>query len=128
ADTLNAYLRILRALQPRAFLLENVYGLVYKGKDEGMRHLRDQIERMNKELGTSYSFEWRMLNCVHYGVPQIRERIFIVGYRDGTRFSFPEPTHAEPDGSRSSGTLFDVTCEPWLTAWDAIGDLQDESS
>ena len=40
ADTLTAYLRVLRDTRPRAFLLENVHGLAYKGKDEGMRHLR----------------------------------------------------------------------------------------
>lgn len=36
ADTLTAYLRVLRDTQPKAFLLENVYGLAYKGKDEGL--------------------------------------------------------------------------------------------
>ena len=35
ADTLTGYLRILRHARPRAFLLENVYGLAYEGKDEG---------------------------------------------------------------------------------------------
>ena len=39
ADTLTAYLRVLRDTQPRMFLLENVPGLAYKGKDEGMKHL-----------------------------------------------------------------------------------------
>jgi DNA (cytosine-5)-methyltransferase 1 len=45
ADTLTGYLRILRDTRPRAFLLENVYGLAYAGKDEGLRHILDGIER-----------------------------------------------------------------------------------
>jgi DNA (cytosine-5)-methyltransferase 1 len=43
ADTLTGYLRMLRDARPRAFLLENVYGLAYEGKDEGLRHLLDGI-------------------------------------------------------------------------------------
>ena len=39
ADTLTAFMRVVRDTLPRAFLLENVYGLVYEGKDEGLRHL-----------------------------------------------------------------------------------------
>ena len=39
--TLTGYLRILRDTRPRAFLLENVYGLAYEGKDEGLRYILD---------------------------------------------------------------------------------------
>ena len=41
----------LRDTRPRAFLLENVYGLVYKGKDEGLRYLLDGIKSINRETG-----------------------------------------------------------------------------
>src|SRR5271165_6430745 len=43
ADTLSAYLRVVEEAQPRAFLLENVEGLAYSGKDEGLRLLLDEI-------------------------------------------------------------------------------------
>jgi DNA (cytosine-5)-methyltransferase 1 len=111
ADTLTAYLRVLRDTRPRAFLLENVKGLGYKGKDEGLRHILQGIDQVNREAGTDYSYDVRVLNAADYGVPQLRERVFIVGARDGTLFLFPEPTHgpARP--------------EPHRTAWDAIGDL-----
>src|SRR5579871_4075076 len=56
ADTLTAYLRVLRDLRPRAFLLENVHGLVYSGKDEGLMHLRNTIRAINAATGTDYSF------------------------------------------------------------------------
>jgi DNA (cytosine-5)-methyltransferase 1 len=118
ADTLTAYLRVLRDTRPRAFLLENVYGLVYKGKDEGLRHLLSGIEQINAETGTNYKVNWKMLNAAHFGVPQIRERVFLIGSRDGKSFHFPEPTHGEAKALE----LFD-TREPFRTAWDAIGDL-----
>lgn len=118
ADTLTAYLRVLRDTRPRAFLLENVYGLVYKGKDEGLRHLLDGVARINQEAGTSYRVSWKLLNAARYGVPQIRERVFLIGSRDGDSFEFPLPTHGPPDELG----LFDHQ-EPCRTAWDAIGDL-----
>jgi DNA (cytosine-5)-methyltransferase 1 len=124
ADTLTAYLRVLRDLQPRAFLLENVYGLVYRGKDEGMRHLQEAVEGINRELGTSYSFQWKILNAADYGVPQARERVFLVGSRDGREFEFPRPTHVDP--ATIGDDLFGALDQPWMTAWDAIGDLTDE--
>jgi DNA (cytosine-5)-methyltransferase 1 len=123
ADTLTAFLRVLRDLRPRVFLLENVLGLAYRGKDEGIRLLQRSVDSINRVLKTNYSFEWQVMNSADYGVPQIRERLFIVGARDGSRFRFPEPTHAKPEDAGSR--LFSLAREPWHTAWDAIGDLND---
>ena len=118
ADTLTAYLRVLRDTRPKAFLLENVYGLVYKGKDEGLQHLVDGIACINRETGTNYQIVWKLLNAAHFGVPQLRERVFLIGSRDGKSFEFPRPTHGSPDKLG----LFDDH-GPYRTAWDAIGDL-----
>lgn len=111
ADTLTAYLRVLRDTQPRAFLLENVKGLAFRGKDAGLQHLLEGIEQINKAEKTNYQVSWQVLNAADYGVPQLRERVFLVASRDGRPFVFPEPTHGE--GRK----------EPYRTAWDAIGDL-----
>jgi DNA (cytosine-5)-methyltransferase 1 len=120
ADTLTAYLRVLRDLRPRAFLLENVQGLAYSGKDEGLRHLKDTIAAINAETGTDYSFAVTRVNAADYGIPQTRERVIIVGSRDGRIFNFPRPTHIDRElVGEGSGR------EPWLTAWDAIGGLPD---
>ena len=118
ANTLTAYLRVLRDTKPRTFLLENVYGLVYKGKDEGLHHLLKGVERINRETGTSYRVGWKLLNAAHYGVPQLRERVFLVGSREGLEFEFPCPTH----GRQEKLELLDDR-EPYRTAWDALGDL-----
>ena len=121
ADTLTAYLRVLRDTRPRTFLLENVYGLVYKGKDEGLQHLLAGIARINRDVGTNYRVCWKLLNAADFGVPQLRERVFLIGSRDGATFAFPRPTHVpEP----STGLFGDAV--PYRTAWDAIGDLPAE--
>jgi len=138
ADTLTAYLRVLRDLQPRVFLLENVFGLTYKGKDEALRLLQRTVDGINADVGTCYSFNWQVLNCADYGVPQMRERFFLVGARDGREFRFPAPTHRDLEkesnalgASGSSGFQIGLFADaqrqpelsPWATAWDAIGDL-----
>lgn len=120
ADTLTAYLRVLRDTQPRAFLLENVYGLAYAGKDEGLQHILSGIKRINQETGSRYKVSWRMLNCAEYGVPQTRERVFLVGARDGREFRFPQTTHAKLSSVETD--LFSIK-QPFHTAWDALGDL-----
>ena len=118
SDTLAAYLRVLRDTRPKAFLLENVHGLAFKSKDEGLQHLLEGIEAINREVGTRYRVSWRVLNASRYGVPQIRERVFLIGSRDGLPFVFPKPTH---------GTTEEIELhpdrEPLRTSWDAIGDL-----
>lgn len=113
SSTLGAYLRVLRETRPRAFLLENVHGIAFKQKDEGLRFLLDGIAEINREEGTNYQVTWAKLNAADYGVPQMRERVFLVGGREGQTFSFPDPTHGP--NARSG--------EPWRTAWDAIGSL-----
>ncbi len=121
ADTLTGYLRILRDAKPRTFLLENVFGIAYQGKDEGLRHVLDGIAQINREKGTNYTVSWKVINCAEYGVPQIRERVFLIGSRDGRPFRFPEPTHRPFEDA--TGDLFGSRREPRRTAWDALGDL-----
>lgn len=120
SDTLDAYLRVLRDLEPKVFLLENVFGMAYRSKDEALKMLESTVYKINKEKRTKYSFCYKVLNCADYGVPQTRERLFIIGSRDGTEFIFPEPTHREQLNPNCE--LFSIS--PWRTAWDAIGDLE----
>lgn len=122
AGTLEAYLRVLRDARPRAFLLENVQGLAFKSKDDGLRFLLEGIEQVNRQAGTRYRVDWKVLNAAQHGVPQQRERVFLVGSRDGAPFSFPKPTYG-PAMLDGDGGL-----APFRTAWDAIGDLPADSN
>lgn len=120
ANTLAEFIRVLEDTRPRAFLLENVSGLAYTGKEEGLRFLLDEIERINAAKGTRYKVSAQVLNAAHYGVPQARERIILVGSRNGIEFKFPVGRFYDPE-TKQEPLLGDV--EPFRTAWDALGDL-----
>ena len=65
AETIGGYLRVLKDVRPRAFLLENVKGLAYGVHREALDH----IIATATELG--YSASWQVVNAADYGVPQI---------------------------------------------------------
>jgi DNA (cytosine-5)-methyltransferase 1 len=112
ASTLDAYLRVLEEALPVAFLLENVEGLAYKGKNEGLELLLTRIDAINGRHGTKYDPVVLRVNAADYGVPQLRTRVLLIGLRDGDRFRMPPATHGEGMG-----------LQPYHTAWDAIGGL-----
>jgi DNA (cytosine-5)-methyltransferase 1 len=116
ADTLTEFLRVLAETKPRAFLLENVPGLAFDSKNEGLQHLIEGVEAINRRARTKYQVYWRALNAADYGVPQMRERVFLIGARDGKPFAFPEPSFFPPE-------IAPAGSQPYRTAWDAIGDL-----
>lgn len=126
ADTLRAFLEVVESAMPKAFLLENVHGLAFSGKDEGLRYLLEEIERINATTGSKYRPQVRVLNASSYGVPQHRERVFVVALRDGGDFQFPEATHADMDQAGAQTTLGAASTAPHVTAWNAIGDLVPE--
>jgi DNA (cytosine-5)-methyltransferase 1 len=118
-ETLAGYLKVLRVLKPRAFLLENVPGMAYKVQDEALK----LVEATANELG--YSHIWRVVNAANYGLPQIRERFFMVGMRKGT-FEFPPHTHSNRDSRhrlKGNGQL-----PPWRTTGEVINDLDTEEN
>lgn len=119
ADTLAQFLRLVDELHPRAFLLENVHGISFSGKEEGFRYLLEQIRSINHKSGTCYQPTWKVLNTADYGVPQSRVRFFMAAFRDGTHFRFPRPTHR--DCGDADESLFASGMAPHVTAWDAIG-------
>ena len=130
ANTLDSYLRTLELAQPRAFLLENVPGLAFNNKSEGLNMLRRRIRAINRRAGTSYTFQAARLNASEFGVPQLRERVFVIGSRDGVEFEFPEPTHVKPPpvnmtDPRPHEPIREAVhgLDPYTTAWDAIGHL-----
>ena len=85
------FARALRQIRPKAFIVENVSGMVRKNFEH---LLKDQL-KVFTEAG--YRVKMRVLNAVDYGVAQERKRIFIVGVRDDfdLEYNFPLPTHGE---------------------------------
>jgi DNA (cytosine-5)-methyltransferase 1 len=171
-------IRAVRELRPKAFIFENVKGLtrssfasyleyirlgltypeIVVSPDEDWPHHLARLERYHtqgKHDGLFYNVVIQLLNAADYGIPQRRERVFIVGFRSDLDigWSFPEKTHGQdallwtqwqsgeywdkykvatrdrPEGGRNKmrGIAF---CEqprflPWLTVRDAIADLPD---
>src|SRR5690606_15534434 len=126
ALTLREYLRVLRDTLPKTFLLENVPGL---GRDprhsDALQLIQRELDKINDERSTSYTFEVAQVNAAAFGVPQMRERVFLVGDREGRSFQFPSPTHRleEETDQVVFITEGDARLPPAATAWDAIGDL-----
>lgn len=80
--------RILEYHKPKCFMLENVKGLLSHDKGNTFKVMKDILEN---KLG--YKIYYKVLNAKDFGVPQNRERIIIVGFKDhNVHFEFPEPT------------------------------------
>ena len=121
ASTLGAYLRVVEDALPRAFLLENVEGLGYRGKSEGFSVLQHRVEQINRSTGSKYRLCAQVVDAADYGVPQHRRRMIVIAARDGRTFQFPSPTHA------NSGELSaSMATTPYVSAWDALHDLPSE--
>lgn len=80
--------RILKEKQPKAFMLENVRNLTAHDKGNTFKVIRTHLEALG------YTVYAKVLNALDYGVPQKRERIIIVGFKDNILFSFPDPVPA----------------------------------
>lgn len=107
AGLFREYLRIVRGLQPKWLVMENVTGL----SSISGGSLIDSIVKEIKDSGYE-NVDFRVLKAEEYGVPQERRRIVFIANRLGLPIRFPRKSH---DGERV----------PFVTVWDAIGDLPD---
>ncbi len=87
--------RILKETQPKAFILENVKGLVTHDKGQTLKIILENL------TASGYNTTYKVLSSIDYGVPQMRQRIYIIGIRndfnyDISKFRFPAPIE-KPD-------------------------------
>lgn len=85
------FLKVIDALQPASFIIENVKGLLSSAHQVYFESVLQDL----KQAG--YQVTYRLLNAADYGVPQIRQRVFIVGLKNkaaADKFQWPEPTHS----------------------------------
>jgi len=120
ASTLDGFLRVLEGTLPRVFLLENVHGIAYSSKDEGIAYLLREIAAINRRTGSNYQPESAVLNAAWFGVPQMRERFFMIASREGTPFRFPVARY-RPTGNEEPQL---IALPPYRTAWDALADVR----
>lgn len=109
------FAQAIATVSPRAFLLENVNGLVHGRLADHMEYValqlslpecqprlgqtwRDHLEQLRRipQDAATYRVSWLVLNAADYGVPQVRKRVFIVGFRRDieVKWRFPVPTHS----------------------------------
>lgn len=81
--------RIIRAVKPKYLLMENVKNLV------GERHKHNFIKWLKVLESLGYQNFWKVLNAKDYGVPQNRERVFVVSILGGGQYLFPNPIKLE---------------------------------
>jgi len=86
----------INILQPKIFVMENVRGLLTYQKGDFF----ENIHRIMKKKLKNYTFDFKLLNVVEYGVPQNRERTFVLGNRLGLPNEFPKSDHSEKDESK----------------------------
>ncbi len=99
------FIRVVDELRPEFFVMENVLGILSMKNEKGNRVLEEILKKFEK-LG--YKVKYSPLSGHHYGVPQMRRRVFIVGNRLGIDFEFPKPTNDK---------------DTYVTVGDAISDL-----
>ena len=141
----------LATIRPKAFLLENVNGLINGKMASHMEYIVLQLSHPSNAPGdgqtwqehyeqlraervedADYIVSFKVLNAADYGVPQFRKRIFIVGLRQDlrTNWNFPTPTHSKEALLVKQGKAEkdETKKEAWVTVEEAIGGLPDFGS
>jgi DNA (cytosine-5)-methyltransferase 1 len=117
---------VVDSVRPKWFVLENVVGLL---SSNGGKTLNAMI-RVFESIG--YATKWKVLNACLYGLPQRRERLILVGNRQGVDFLWPEPSHHFAGRSMAGKAYRQRACETPLfggtptkavSVMEAIGDL-----
>lgn len=140
------YLDFVAALQPKAFVMENVRGLmsaalqhrpIAERPDQGGLNLADEelpgsvirkfVDDLWERTDGRYHLDAFEVNSANYGAPQIRERVVFIGNSAGVEVDYPEPTHGVELGGEQATLFFEqhVGLRPWATLRDAIGDLRE---
>jgi DNA (cytosine-5)-methyltransferase 1 len=110
-NAIPAFLRAVRDVRPRVFIMENVRGLTFAKN----RPYLDSVLASLRALG--YTVDWRVLNAADFGVPQTRQRVFVVGRLDGP-VVWPLPTHADGGGPG---------LRPWVSLLEALPGLSPDA-
>lgn len=110
------FVRIVVELRATYFVFENVKGLTVGQHKEFLRELIEEFDA----AGYSVTLPWRVLDASHFGVPQHRERLFLLGARKGAPSpKYPNPTTSPAGGKAIPGLPVGPTCA------DALSDLPD---
>jgi len=129
-DLFLAFVACVESFRPRTFVMENVVGLATHNGGRDIIAIEEAFARLG------YQCDWKILNAAHFGVPQRRERLIMIGVDRAGPHCWPEPTHTSDhstighrDQSRMLRPEFEglfstgLSMEPAISVMDAIGDL-----
>lgn len=112
------FIRLVGELQPRYFVMENVKGMASGKHRQLLAEALDKLDFLGYGVVTPY----QVLNAAHYGVPQSRERLFLLGYRHGEPPPrYPAPTTRPAKSKRLAKSLAQLPPSPTVRA--ALQDL-----
>lgn len=107
------FVGVVKEFGPKYFVMENVLGIV---SHNGGKTVRQIVKDFNV---IGYATDWKILNAVEYGVPQVRKRVFFIGNKLGLPNPFPVPTHRSfAKRDNDEGNLKNA-----VSVWNGIGDL-----
>lgn len=98
-------IRLIREIQPRAVMLENVRGFLDPGFDEYREHIFSSIQQLG------YVTHIKLLNASDYGVPQLRPRVVIIGIRKDQCGAFAYPEERSGEAPSVGETLYDLMAQ-----------------
>lgn len=118
-DLFLEFVRMVKGINPEAFIFENVVGITQQKHSDVIKYMTDKFK------GLGYGISHTVLNAANYGVPQRRERFFLIGIKGVESPAFPFPTHFK-DGKHQSSYIKDFNVFPirnfkkWVTVNDAF--------
>ena len=115
------YIRVIRDIQPRSFIFENVAGLLTVDDGRVFETLKAALET-NEKGEKCYNLSYSLYNTAAYGIPQYRQRVIIYGIRNHAPVPIPKETHYTQPDTPVSGLL------PPVTVATAFKDLPDAPS
>ena len=125
-DLFLEFVRFVKGVEPKAFIFENVAGITQQKHSEVIEYM------LEKFSGQGYGLSYTILNAANYGVPQKRERFFLIGIKGVENPAFPFPTHFKNDPKLWDAFIADLEPVPskkpknWVTVKDAFSMLPTE--
>ena len=111
-------LRIIKDKKPKYFVAENVKGILSLEKGEVIKLIIKDFEKIG------YRVNYKLLTASDYGIPQNRQRVFIIGNKIGKENPYPKITHYNPLLKKNQQLdLFDQKLKPYVSAKEVIGHL-----
>lgn len=122
-DLFLEFVKMVKGVAPKAFIFENVVGITQEKHSDVIKYMVEKLE------GLGYGISFTVLNAANYGVPQRRERFFLIGIKGIEKPAFPFPTHFKNDKHFEQFTkdllppLVPYNIKSWVSVSDAFRSL-----